>query len=260
MKDYKLKIDLLPKGAWNNDLSKTLSSKEWDIIREKCYKKANNVCEICGVKTDNLNAHEVWKFDIVNKIQTLKKIIAICPKCHGVIHFRNSQRLGFGENAKNHFMKVNNCTELDFASHLVKAIILFEERNRIYRWKMVADLSEYDNNILIKQPYLPYIINPYESDDLEQLQNQISLTPNIEMIEIDNYSGLIKLKCRNVNKVVWYDLDNNIISAKYFFSKFPIIEFCVKDLKCESIIFKLYGLNGEYVSKQFFLENPDQNR
>lgn len=32
MKNYKLNIDLLPKGAWENDLSKTLSKKDWDIL------------------------------------------------------------------------------------------------------------------------------------------------------------------------------------------------------------------------------------
>ena len=122
---------------------------------------------------------------------------------------------------------------------------------------MIVDLSEYDNNILIKQPYLPYIINPYKSDDLEQLQNKISLAPNIEMIEIDNYRGLIILKCRNMNKIVWCDQDNKIISTKFFFSKFPIIEFCVKDLKCESIILKLNGPNGEYISNPFVLQSPN---
>lgn len=34
---YKLTIDLLPKGAWGNDLSKTLSKKDWDTLREACY-------------------------------------------------------------------------------------------------------------------------------------------------------------------------------------------------------------------------------
>ena len=37
MKNYKLTIDLLPKGAWGNDFSKTLSQKNWDILRNKCY-------------------------------------------------------------------------------------------------------------------------------------------------------------------------------------------------------------------------------
>lgn len=50
MKDFKLKIDLLPKGAWNNDFSKTLSKKDWDTVRNFCYKKANGRCQILDMK------------------------------------------------------------------------------------------------------------------------------------------------------------------------------------------------------------------
>ena len=39
MKNFKLTIEMLPKGAWNNDFSKTLPKKEWDIVRNACYKK-----------------------------------------------------------------------------------------------------------------------------------------------------------------------------------------------------------------------------
>ena len=72
----------------------------------------------------------------MTKTQTLKDIIAICSKCHGVKHIRNSQRLGLGENAKRHFMEVNNCNELEFAKHLAKAQMDFAERNKIDRWKI----------------------------------------------------------------------------------------------------------------------------
>ena len=65
-------------------------------------------------------------FNIEAKTQTLIDIIALCSRCHGVKHIRNSQRLGFGENAKIHFMKVNNCNELEFATHLTKAQMDFE--------------------------------------------------------------------------------------------------------------------------------------
>ncbi len=63
MKNLKLTIDLLPRGAWGNDLSKTLSKKNWDILRNYCYKRFNNTCAICGAKNVELDAHEVWKFD-----------------------------------------------------------------------------------------------------------------------------------------------------------------------------------------------------
>lgn len=72
MRDYKLKIDLLPKGAWDNDLSKTLPKKDWDLLRNKCYERAHHRCQICGYQTDYLDAHEVWDFNVNKKTQTLK--------------------------------------------------------------------------------------------------------------------------------------------------------------------------------------------
>ena len=46
MKEFKLTIEMLPKGAWDNDFSKTLPQKEWDIVRNACYQKANHKCQI----------------------------------------------------------------------------------------------------------------------------------------------------------------------------------------------------------------------
>lgn len=133
MQNYKLTIELLPKGAWNNDFSITLPKKEWDIVRNNVYKKANHRCQICGFKTDDLDAHEVWEFNTTKKTQTLKDIIGICGKCHGVKHIRNSQKLGYGEESKTHFMSVNKCSELDYASCLTKAQMDFEKQNKVYR-------------------------------------------------------------------------------------------------------------------------------
>ena len=110
-------------------------------------------CEICGYKTDELDAHEVWEFDVNNKTQTLIDIIGICSKCHGVKHMRNSQRLGFGENAKKHFMEVNKCSDLEFASHFTEAQMNFEEQNEI-----LADVLSmgmvYGNELDVYDPFL----------------------------------------------------------------------------------------------------------
>ena len=185
MKDFKLTIELLPKGAWDNDLSKVLSKKDWDILRNKCYEKANHKCEICGYKTDELDAHEVWEFDIKSKTQTLKNIIALCSKCHGVKHMRNSQRLGFGENAKRHFMKVNNCSDFEFASHYAQAQMDFEERNEILRWKINADLEKFGGKgIEIKEKYIPIITAQYSLKDLKNCSIKFQKLPNIKKTDI----------------------------------------------------------------------------
>lgn len=43
------------------------------------------------------------EFALEEKYRTLREIQALCPACHGVKHFHNSTRIGYGEQAKNHF-------------------------------------------------------------------------------------------------------------------------------------------------------------
>lgn len=269
MKDLKLTIELLPKGAWNNDFSKTLPKKEWDILRNTCYKRANHRCEICGFTTDDLDAHEIWDFDIKNKTQTLKDIIAICSKCHGVKHIRNSQRLGYGENAKNHFIDVNKCTDLDYASHLTLAQMNFEEQNKIFRWKIIANLSKFGLiNATIKEHNIPFIINPYQNIDwnFTSFEDNKKLfqcyqssppiywinPPSVISIDVDNYQGIIEIICNDTNKIEWY-LDKQKIKTKYnIIGKFKTT-LKVEDLIGDELTFILFGDGGKTFSKSFKL-------
>ena len=269
MLNLKLTIDLLPKGAWNNDFSKTLPKKEWDVLRNHCYKRANHKCQICGFKTDNLDAHEVWSFDINSKTQTLKDIIAICSKCHGVKHIRNSQRLGFEEETKRHFMKVNNCSELDYASSLAQAQMKFEELNKIYRWKIVADLTRFGlKNSSINKRNIPLIRSVYEDVDwktilFEDKKRLFYLRhsfppkfwfnpPKIISIKIDNYQGTIEILSNDVNRIEWF-LDKQRIKTKYnLVGKFRTF-LNVENLQGKELSFTLFGEGGSTSSKTFEL-------
>lgn len=268
MKNFKLTIEMLPKGAWNNDFSKTLPKKEWDIVRNNCYKRANHRCQICGFTTDDLDAHEVWKFNVKTQMQTLIDIIGICSKCHGVKHIRNSQRLGYGEEAKKHFINVNKCSELDYASHLTQAQMDFEERNKIYRWKIVADLSKFGlENGTIKEKNIPFVRSVYENIDWSNYDfikhNKKTIShieknslyfpePKILSIEIDNYQGTIEVLSNDTNKIEWY-LDKQKIKTKYnIVGKFKTI-LKVENLKGKELTFALFGDGGKTFSKIFEL-------
>lgn len=267
MQDLKLTVELLPKGAWNNDFSKTLPQKEWDIVRTNCYKRANCKCQICGYITDKLDAHEVWEFDVKNKTQTLKDIIGICSKCHGVKHIRNSQRLGYGEDVKKHFMDVNKCSEIDYASHLVQAQIDFVERNKIYRWKMIADLTKFGlKNTPVRKRNIPFIENPYENvkwnflnyKDIQELfeikkfNDSLIGAPRVNYIEIDNYQGIITVSSLFANNIAWF-LDDVKVKTKYNIVGEFNTTFKVEGLKGKELYFTLLGDNGQTISKTFEL-------
>ncbi|AKJ73572.1 hypothetical protein SP39_1 [Salmonella phage 39] len=77
---------MVPKTAWFTNLRSHLSKSNWDVVRKKCYAKANYKCEICGGKGTKhpVECHEIWDFG--NGKITLKGLIALCPSCHEVKH------------------------------------------------------------------------------------------------------------------------------------------------------------------------------
>lgn len=292
MQDLKLTIDLLPRGAWGNDLSKTLSKKDWDTLREHAYAKAGNRCAICG-NDKNLQAHEVWAFDLAQKTQTLKDVIALCPACHGVKHMRNSQRIGYEAQTKAHFIKVNGCDEMTFAVRYAQAQFEFHQRNTVLRWTVKADLKPFGGEgIEIPERQIPFIEDPYAGVDwstvrhrkeavavedkpnilyervclydpgeegeaaLERqyhiLRRADGLPPKICSVETDNYSGTVTVVSDRVNKIQWVT-DDCVVKTKFAFGARFRTSFCVEDLTANNLRFLLFNENGLTASSEFGL-------
>ncbi len=132
----KLDFELVPDGCWYSNLRSILSKKEWDFLKAEAKKTANGRCMICGAKTDRLEAHEKWEYDLDSCTQKLIDIIAVCKDCHSVIHIGRTQLLGDIERAENHYMKVNNCTYSEFRKELGKANEIHKLRNGVSEWKL----------------------------------------------------------------------------------------------------------------------------
>lgn len=67
-----------------------LGVSTWNHIRKSCYAEANNTCEICGAKPDNLrhrHAHEVYEIDYEKGEVKFVRAFCVCALCHlGGIH------------------------------------------------------------------------------------------------------------------------------------------------------------------------------
>jgi len=242
---------------------------------------------VCGQKDASLDTHEVWDFDIKSKTQSLKDIIALCSACHGVKHIRNSQRIGYGENAKKHFLRINKCDTMTFAKHYTDAQILFDKRNEILRWNIRADLESFGGKgIEIKERNIPLIVSPYDGIDwlmVERVRAKkskgcISITvinesgkkakyytsrpqnligsPKIRSINADNYQGTITVTSEDANKIEWI-LDGKKIKTKYNFAGKFVTMLKAEGLDGSKIRFRLIGNGGITLSQEFSLEKVD---
>lgn len=138
-KIYKLNFELVPEECWWSNLRSNLSKADWDKVRFSAYKEADGKCRICGKRTAHLEAHEKWSYDEKRKIQKLEDVVAVCRDCHQVIHIGRTYLFGKGDDAMEHFMKVNGCTQSEFHLALGKANEENARRNEIEGW--TADCS-----------------------------------------------------------------------------------------------------------------------
>ena len=139
MDKLKLDFEIMPSGAFGNNLRTVLSKPAWDFIRRDAYSRANGRCAICGRPVKRLEAHEKWEFDKDTKVQKLVDVIGICHACHSVIHIARTQVLGFEDDAIKHFKKVNNCDYQGYINALSVATKKSVDLSTVDSWALNLD-------------------------------------------------------------------------------------------------------------------------
>lgn len=147
----KLKIELIPKTAYGQNLRSIMPAIKWQQLSRVIRNNANLKCEICGEQVNsiaNLDAHEVWRFIKIRKKsgkiirkQQLKCIVAVCKKCHRVIHIGRTSYGKHYDEAVEHFLNVNHCRYSKFKKAEQKAYRKWSRRSQ-HKWKLDVDLDE----------------------------------------------------------------------------------------------------------------------
>ncbi|MBP5242669.1 MAG: HNH endonuclease [Clostridia bacterium] len=147
--EYKLQFELVPDGCWYANLRSFLTPSQWDVVRKEAYARAQGRCQICSLPTARLEAHERWAYNEEKGIQKLVDVIAVCRRCHEVIHIGRTQLMGRETEASEWFMKVNNCSYADYRAALGEANQLHRRRNRVGEW--ITDVSWLQDNVKDKK-------------------------------------------------------------------------------------------------------------
>lgn len=149
----KLTIELVPQTCWYSNVRSNVSKTVWDSVRKASYRKANNVCEVCGETglaqgfRHKLECHEIWDYNDSKKIQSLKSFISLCPLCHKVKHPGLAGIKGETELVINQLVKVNNISRNQAEAYLRESFRIWEARSQ-FEWTL--DLSYLDFYLAIK--------------------------------------------------------------------------------------------------------------
>lgn len=112
----KLKIELIPKQAFCQNLRHGLVRFYWKDIMRVVHKRSNYLCATCGASGLNqgyrhpVEAHERWSFTEEDGkfVQTLVGIDALCPRCHLATHMGFAIHRNKQDEAVAHYIKVNH--------------------------------------------------------------------------------------------------------------------------------------------------------
>ncbi|MEM1243759.1 MAG: ankyrin repeat domain-containing protein [Pseudomonadota bacterium] len=180
----KLKLELVPKTAWHENLRSKLSKYQWDKIRKQNYQNANYCCEICGddESTYSVECNEVWTYDDKNKVQILAGLEVLCPSCHQVKHFGLSQQRGLGEKVLGHLAKINQWTEPEANAYVKSAFQQWHERSQ-HQWQQDISWLTTHYGIVVKPPaVLPPIFLLLQAGSLEKIAEALAVADQIEKI------------------------------------------------------------------------------
>lgn len=165
--------DLIPYTSWGSSLANMLTRQSWNSLRFPVINSHKNVCELCGIRLNSLDVHEIWSFNTPKKneqfgIQKLEGLLAVCTECHKCFHLGRETAKGSINETLYRLQKLNNWDN-DTTKHYYHTVTTRWTNHSKFNW--VLDLSIVNN-------HQPLIIN-----------NKWMMDPKTKLLTSDNEFG-----------------------------------------------------------------------
>lgn len=150
----------IPKPLHGVNPRTLLGGAAWNRLRKSCYANADDTCEICGAKPENLrhrHGHEVYKIDYAHGTAEFDRVFCVCSLCHlACIHTGRALTL----------WKQNNPlypTEflLEGAEHAFKIINQYNKENPGAELRAYATFLDYLRQEELREP-MEKLIKKYD--------------------------------------------------------------------------------------------------
>ena len=160
-----LSIDLVPVNAWLTNVRTAVTRTTWERLRTYAFERAGRCCEACGSWEDVLSGralqlHERFEFAVAIRTQYLRRLVALCERCHAVAHFGRTASAGFGREAFAHLLRVTGMTVAEATAYVDDARSVTAFRGR-FVWEL--DLSILTRTGITVRPPVPAEYRPGEA-------------------------------------------------------------------------------------------------
>lgn len=148
MKEYKLKIELVPAPIQYINLRSLLPKEQWDKLRRATYKRVKYRCEICGGKGPDhpVECHEEWNYDEDDCVAKIVELHGLCPACHECKHVGLAGLNGRMEEVIAHLCKINGYDRQMAVRCISSAFEIWEQRSK---WAWTIDVNvDYIQNLI----------------------------------------------------------------------------------------------------------------
>ncbi|RZI84721.1 MAG: DNA primase [Rubrivivax sp.] len=128
----RLYVDMIPSSCWLTNVRSSVSADDWKQISLGVKQRAHRHCEVCHAPADTANkvyleAHE--RFEYVNGVQVLRRLVCLCSTCHGATHFGHATAKGQEQEARAHLMHINGWNSAELEAHIRSAYALWSSRS-----------------------------------------------------------------------------------------------------------------------------------
>jgi len=132
-------VDLVPSSCWFTNVRWCVTEADWERLRRPIVRRAEGRCEACGAERgQRVEVHERWHYDYDRSVQSLRRLVALCPACHSTTHFGHAAAIGRDGEARAHLQAVTGMTDDQAREHITAAYERWAVRSAM-TWEL--DLS-----------------------------------------------------------------------------------------------------------------------
>lgn len=128
-----LVINLVPQTSWGRNMRALMPKADWHAFaRSTIYALTGSVCLVCGGRGPEwpVEADEVWRYNDDKGIQTLHKVVPLCPACHEVRTCGLAVANGRANQVAEHLAWVERIPKAKAKRRIDKALAKWERRSQ----------------------------------------------------------------------------------------------------------------------------------